>query len=1266
MKHKWHKCLFVAPIISIFAFMVIGAGTGKPGASGVPRYAGQFSPQTNILQPEIVPGVVVVKIKSATVAHSLAKASTMTGLSSLDARLQRLGAMSVQKMFRHKPIPVHSAIPDISRFLKVQIQEQLNPVMAAQELESDPNVEYAEPVYVRHLMAVPNDPMYSQQYHLPQIRAPQAWNVQKGDSTVIIGIVDTGVDYEHEDLAANAWTNAAEAKGLLGVDDDGNGFVDDIFGWDFGDNDADPNERHSTNPDYGHGTGCAGLACAVTNNGIGIAGVSWNCKFMTVKVFPDHNGYSTYSANAYQGIIYAADNGADIISISWGGSSYSKWEQEVISYAYSKGAVIVCAAGNANSETDCYPPSYQHAISVAAVGPNDIKTSYSNYGPWIDLCTPSADGASWLLTTRPGNEYRYFGGTSSAAPIAAGVCGLIKSRHPDWNNDQIVRQVLLTADNIYGLNPQYQNKLGHGRVNAYRALTEPPTITPDARLEILACTLDDSTYGNNDSVLDPGETICLHIIIQNCSIGNATAASFLLASASSDIVIIDGARGPAPFPAESFLPFDFSFRIADYASAQKMNLSLTMTTDRGYFRQEKIDLTVGVMPILLVDYDLGYPNVEPFFFNILDEQNLLYDYWDAQLLGFPSTKILSRFPIVLISESSSDLPNEQARPALKDYLNGGGHLFIGGQNISQLSVQVPEIKEFLRDYFHLEYITYSENHGVVGLNNDPISHDLSFQVWQPGTGSWQFPEVIQPLTGASPVFTYSDGRICAAKYAGDYKVVYFGFGLEAVDSETDTPIGEASPIRTELLKRIINWLNFIVHKPLKDTEEIQSPQSITAKIKGNLPDLQSVTVYWRLKGESDFKSVPMVKTEDAQYAAEIPGTQTTATVEYYLQATYPRFNWYCPINAPDSIYAYYAGPDTVKPEITQVSSLPNRLSNRDSYPVSAIISDNLGIDSSSVFVNFKVGSRGVIDSVLLTATGELHHFSGELPTIFLPGDSVAYRVTVKDRSVAKNSCASPCQSFLVGYEDFENGLADWQLDSSGWALSEICHRGKYSVSTSPSGVYAPNLDISLTSKYGVDLSQTNKAVLTFWTAYFIEPNKDFGYIEISADSAATWQRLNATFTGTQGSWKENSISLSNFTGPGFTDVRIRFRFISDSTQTKPLMGWFIDDIRIIPDVDVTSVALHEPIQPGHFGLRQNYPNPFNPSTTIEFALPTPALVTLKVYNLLGEKVATLIAEKRAAGHYSIVWDASGFSAGVYFCRMEAGEFVKVIKLALVK
>ena len=355
------------------------------------------------VSPRVQPGVVVVKVKPS--AGELMLASGATGISSLDARLSRWGATGIEKMFRHKPIPQNSGIPDISRILRIRIPAHLNPLAIARDLAQDPHLEYAEPVPIARLCALPNDPLYAQQHHLPQILAPSGWDVQTGDSAVIIAFVDTGTDYDHVDLQANAWVNQAEASGIQGVDDDGNGFVDDIHGWDFGDNDPDPMPQPSAMPDFAHGTHCTGIACAVTNNQMGIAGVSWNCRFMPLKAWSDDDA----SFGGYEAIVYAADNGAHVISNSWMTAGPTEWEQEAVTYAYMKGALVVCAAGNDGVEVPNPPAVYRHALSVAALSTNDAKTQYSTYGPWVDIAAPGGDEAGWILSTVPGNGYEGVG-----------------------------------------------------------------------------------------------------------------------------------------------------------------------------------------------------------------------------------------------------------------------------------------------------------------------------------------------------------------------------------------------------------------------------------------------------------------------------------------------------------------------------------------------------------------------------------------------------------------------------------------------------------------------------------------------------------------------------------------------------------------------------------------------------------------------------------------------------------------------------------------
>lgn len=935
---KGKICFFVALILIVLSLIFIGAGTGNPRASETPLFTSPFSQQTKDFQPEIVPGVVVVKIKSAVVAQTLAKANTVTGLSSLDAKLQQFGATSVQKMFRHKPIPPNSNIPDISRILKVSIPDRMNPVMIAQELKDDPNIEYAEPVYVRRLCAVPNDPRYFEQHYLPQIHAPEAWDVQKGDSTVVIAIVDNGVDYKHEDLAANVWTNELEAHGVTGVDDDGNGFVDDTHGWDFGNDDADPINAPSSSIDYDHGTHLAGIACAVTNNQKGIAGVSWNCEFMPVKVSPDADpGDSPFGA---EGIVYAADNGADIISNSWRGRGYSKWEQEAINYAYSKGAVIVASASNGDAERPLYPASYQHAISVAAVRENDTKTSYSNFGPWIDICAPGGDENAWILSTIPGNKYEFWGGTSMATPVVAGVFGLVKTLHPDWTNDQIIRQVLLSADNIDALNPQYLNKLGHGRVNAYRALTVPENelLEPDARMAVSSNTISDSLLGDGDGIFEHGETFQVHLQIQNCSIGKTDIATLRLSSTCTGIQILNATLSPISFPADTTLPFDFNIKVTEDASAELIELVLTIETGQGYIREESFEIAIGKMPLLFVDNDhpleADLPDNEIFFRDILDKNQVLYEYRDAQQYGFPGSNVLSNFPIVILSTPwLGNFADNNEYSTVQKYLDDGNNLFICGQDIGMGLYDIygsVEAKTFMQNYLHARYITNDSNdQQAIGVANDPISQGLSFHIWQPGwSAEGQAPDVIAPTAGASKIFTYSDGRGAAVSYAGDHKVVYMAFGIEAVDSDLNTQIGDSSSIRTKLLMRIINWLNFIEHDPLDDTNNTDSSRTVVARITRNVTDLQLVTLFWRLQSDKEFRTMTMIENDSGYYSADIPAQNSGAIVEYYVQTEHPYYHWQSPMGAPDTVYSYKV---TIT-GVDETAALPAKFQLKQNYP----------------------------------------------------------------------------------------------------------------------------------------------------------------------------------------------------------------------------------------------------------------------------------------------------------------------------------------------
>jgi subtilisin family serine protease len=263
----------------------------------------------------------------------------------------------------------------------------------------------------------PNDPGYPLQWGYPAIDAPKAWDLTMGDPGVIVAVIDTGVDYNHADLNAN---------------------VDPSLGWDFYNGDSDPAD------DNGHGTHVAGTIAAETNNGIGVAGTAGMITIMPIKVCS--RGGSCPTVDIADGIIFAADNGAKILSLSLGGFGYSQLLDDATRYAFNeRGALIVAAAGNYNSGSPFYPAAYKRVIGVAALDQNSDKASFSNWG-WDNVYI-SAPGVS-VYSTYPGNKYVHMSGTSMATPHVSGVAALYWSVKPSWTNVHIGKQMLRKADDL--------------------------------------------------------------------------------------------------------------------------------------------------------------------------------------------------------------------------------------------------------------------------------------------------------------------------------------------------------------------------------------------------------------------------------------------------------------------------------------------------------------------------------------------------------------------------------------------------------------------------------------------------------------------------------------------------------------------------------------------------------------------------------------------------------------------------------------------------
>ena len=439
-----------------------------------------FENQTNM---EFAPGEFIVKLK---------KDSTFSRspLATLNEKYQ---VYALETVFKNSENTILNNIYILS------VPENADILSIIDDYSSCPTVEYAEPNRIFYVSGIPNDENFSKQWALQNtgqnggtpdvdIDAPEAWDIEIGSSDVIIAVIDTGVDYTHPDLAGNIWINKDEVPSN-GIDDDNNGFIDDVRGWDFANNDSDPLD------DNGHGTHCSGIASAVTNNNVGVAGVCWNCKIMSIKGLDKKGlGWVYDLANA---IIYATDNGADVISMSFGNYNSTNITHDAVDYAHSKGVVLVAAAGNIilNMSRKHYPAAFDNVIAVASTDKNDHRASTSNFGDWVDVAAPGREIYSTMPTysvemnSDPfflSKNYDYCDGTSMACPMVAGLAALLLSYNPNLTPDEVSNIIHDSTDWI-----NTDKYIGNGRINAYKALllasgvTIPPNkpITPSGQIK---------------------------------------------------------------------------------------------------------------------------------------------------------------------------------------------------------------------------------------------------------------------------------------------------------------------------------------------------------------------------------------------------------------------------------------------------------------------------------------------------------------------------------------------------------------------------------------------------------------------------------------------------------------------------------------------------------------------------------------------------------------------------------------------------------------
>lgn len=495
----------------------------------------------------------------------------------------------------------------LSNVVKLKVPKGKTPIEYCNELRKAGDLVYADPIVQYQLLSTPSDPLISNQYYLDNIRAYDAWEITRGDDDITIGIVDTGLDLGHEDITSNLWLNTDDP--VDGVDNDENGYVDDYYGYDFADTDTDPTIQNGN-----HGMIVGGIASASTNNGKGIAGVGYNTKVAALKSFRTSNGTSN---GLYEAIIYAAENGFEVVNLSWGrmGTPLQS-EQDIINYAVlDHDMVVVAAAGNeggkVTEEARFYPASYDNVLSIGGSDADDHKSSGSSFNYSVDLLAP---GVSMFSTIKNDGYTNGGPGTSFAAPQVAAAAALVRDQFPTLTAIQVMERVRATADDIYdiGSNATHEGKLGKGRLNVLRAVSE--SNVKSLRAENPSLT---SRYGN---AVFYGDTVQVSATLTN-HLSSINSPLVTISSPNDDFTVSQGSFQPGFM--KSLDTKDISFEVIlnedlapetqigirlDYSAAGYNDfqyLEVTTSPDYADFGNEKISMTISG------DSDLGFNEYEP-------------------------------------------------------------------------------------------------------------------------------------------------------------------------------------------------------------------------------------------------------------------------------------------------------------------------------------------------------------------------------------------------------------------------------------------------------------------------------------------------------------------------------------------------------------------------------------------------------------------------------------------------------------------------------
>ncbi len=1189
-------------------------------------------------------GMIHIKLRAEVQLSPLLKSGNTLGLASLDRRFSQYDIRQVEKTFIHRPIPTGSNLPDLTRIYTIYFPEEKDVERMAREFALDPSVEYAEPVILDRVFAMPDDSLYSSQYFFELIRAEEAWNVHRGesgDSVIVIGIVDLGVDWHHPDLIDNLYRNLGEdADGdgrvleyidsvwvfdpgdINSIDDDGNGYADDFIGWNFcASHDWDALPSNDPDDPQGHGTHVAGVAAGVTDNGKGISSISWNVKFLPTAHAIYLTEYDDYfMLDAYQGMVYLAENGADIINCSYGSSSESQVAKEALDYAAGLGSMVVASAGNEGSSSPQFPAAFLKAISVGGTNRDNQRIYFSNYGITVDINAPGTN----ILSSIPDGLYRSLSGTSMASPIVAGLLGLMKSRHPDWENRRLLARLLATAINIDSLNINYADQLGYGLIDAFRAISDTEAVLPQEYLLVWGSEVNLHAPGTDSLVaLERGQLASLDFTVTNYRYyGDNEPVIFNLSCDYPGVDIIDGVHSAViPGSAETAVTDAFRIRIRDDSEMGYASFKISVETSARIVQGGEFQCELLVAPegFLVWEPVEGVTDCSGSFIrDFLLDQNLPVLYinkFPVSLTGFQGVFLSwgnkwRLYPLLYGPVTGFTL--ESCSELLEDYLAGGGSLFMDGDAIISNLNEFGNLASLL---------------GISDIEQSPLGFFPDTLIG--GTGSvcdgMLFPamtcfssyrtDLYLPGTGGSAALRVNDTTVVAIQGEGVYgqKTFCYSPPLSALLD------GSYPSSRRLLLANVLQFFGFSP-SPFADFRMESVENSLSSEVQFHDlswigPDSAHCVWYW-----------------DFDNDGHVDSNQRHPRWSYRLEGVY------------DVGLKINTGRDSA--EYTQGNALYRSAAgaalkfNDASKPLYIATDSKLDL-SPNLTVEFwlKIDSSFLQNSnntALFSKQGALNlyltekcginvslNFEGGHSALFVSEDNLLTLDHWHHAAIALDARDSLFYLYLDGSpvlamknENPDLGL-NWLIEDSG-------------------------VDMELGDQFPGTIDE-----LRIWN-----------YARNGEQIAASmFERLTGSESGLVGCWP-----MDEGCGQWITDI-----------AGQGLWG-VVNNPSWVAGVPLHTSGLGEVVETSDrasLQLSPAYPNPFNPHTMLEYRLPRAADTRIEVFNIMGQKVRELVNGRKMAGVHRVVWDGNddagaSLASGVYLMRLRVGAEERIRKVMMMK